>query len=73
MTEIADGFQDWKKPLLIVWGVNDPWLPVEIAQKFASSLPQAEIVKLEKAGHYPQEHFAEDILSDLLPFVRRAS
>ncbi|MGL4620808.1 alpha/beta fold hydrolase [Chroococcidiopsis sp.] len=73
MTEIADGFQDWKKPLLIVWGVNDPWLPVEIAQKFASNLPQAEIVKLEKAGHYPQEHFAEDILQDLLPFVRRAS
>ncbi|MDZ4878527.1 MAG: Haloalkane dehalogenase [Chroococcidiopsis cubana SAG 39.79] len=73
MSEIADGFQNWQKPLLIVWGVNDPWLPVEIAQKFASSLPQAEIVKLEKAGHYPQEHFAEDILSDLLPFVRRAS
>lgn len=73
MTEIADGFQNWKKPLLIIWGINDPWLPVETAQKFASNLPQAEIVKLEKAGHYPQEHFAEDILQDLLPFVRRAS
>lgn len=73
MTEITDGFQNWKKPLLIVWGIEDPWLPVETAQKFASNLPQAEIVKLEKAGHYPQEHFAEDILQDLLPFVRRAS
>jgi pimeloyl-ACP methyl ester carboxylesterase len=72
MTEIADGFQNWKKPILILWGINDPWLPVEIAQKFASNIPQAEIVKLEKVGHYPQEHFAEDILKDLLPFVRRA-
>jgi pimeloyl-ACP methyl ester carboxylesterase len=73
MTEIADGFQNWKKPVLIVWGTNDPWLPVETAQKFASNLPQAEIVRLEKVGHYPQEHFAEDILQDLLPFVRRAT
>lgn len=73
MAEITDGFQNWQKPLLIVWGINDPWLSVETAQKFASNLPQAEIVKLEKAGHYPQEHFAEDILQDLLPFVRRAS
>jgi len=73
MTEIAEGFQSWKKPILIIWGTNDPWLPVETAQKFASNLPQAEIVKLEKVGHYPQEHFAEDILKDLLPFVRRAS
>ena len=73
MTEIADGFQNWKKPILIIWGTNDPWLPVETAQKFASNLPQAEIVRLEKVGHYPQEHFAEDILKDLLPFVRRAT
>jgi pimeloyl-ACP methyl ester carboxylesterase len=73
MTEIADGFQNWQKPLLIIWGMNDPWLSVETAQKFASNLSQAEIVKLEKVGHYPQEHFAEDILADLLPFVRRAA
>jgi pimeloyl-ACP methyl ester carboxylesterase len=72
MTEITNGFQNWEKPILIIWGTNDPWLPVEIAQKFASNVPQAEIVKLEKVGHYPQEHFAEDILKDLLPFVRRA-
>lgn len=70
MTEIEVGFKQWQKPILISWGVIDPWLPVEMAQNFADSVPQAELVKLNNVGHYPQEHYHEAILEDLLPFVR---
>ncbi|MBR8839555.1 MAG: alpha/beta fold hydrolase [Stigonema ocellatum SAG 48.90 = DSM 106950] len=70
MAEIEVGFKQWQKPVLISWGVNDPWLPVDMAENFANSVPQGELVKLNNVGHYPQEHYHETILQDLLPFVR---
>lgn len=73
MAEITAGFQQWQKPTLIVWGLKDPWLPVSMAQDFAKATPQADLVQLENVGHFPQEHYHEDILTDLLPFVRRKS
>ena len=73
MAEIESGLQQWQKPILIVWGATDPWLPSDAAEKFANSIRQAEFVRLNNVGHYPQEHYAEEILKDLLPFVRRAA
>jgi pimeloyl-ACP methyl ester carboxylesterase len=71
MKEIESGFKEWQQPILIQWGMIDPWLPVDIAENFANSVPNAELIKLNNVGHYPQEHYHEAILQDLLPFVRR--
>jgi pimeloyl-ACP methyl ester carboxylesterase len=71
MTEIESGFKQWQQPILIQWGMIDPWLPVEVAQNFANSVPNTELIKLNNVGHYPQEHYHKTILEDLLPFVRR--
>ncbi|MEH2062201.1 MAG: alpha/beta fold hydrolase [Nostoc sp.] len=71
MTEIQSGFKEWQQPILIQWGMIDPWLPVDIAQNFVNSVPNSELIKLNNVGHYPQEHYHEAILEDLLPFVRR--
>jgi pimeloyl-ACP methyl ester carboxylesterase len=46
-------------------------LPVDIAESFVNSVPNTELIKLNNVGHYPQEHYHEVILQDLLPFVRR--
>ncbi|WP_066425790.1 alpha/beta fold hydrolase [Anabaena sp. 4-3] len=72
MTEITSGFQQWQQPILIQWGMIDPWLPIDVAENFAKSVPNAEVIKLNNVGHYPQEHYHEAILQDLLPFVRCA-
>ncbi|MBD2360863.1 alpha/beta fold hydrolase [Anabaena minutissima FACHB-250] len=72
MTEITSGFQQWQQPILIQWGMIDPWLPIDVAESFAKSVPDAEVIKLNNVGHYPQEHYHETILEDLLPFVRRS-
>jgi pimeloyl-ACP methyl ester carboxylesterase len=71
-TEIESGFKQWQEPMLIQWGMIDPWLSVDIAENFANSVPNAELIKLNNVGHYPQEHYHETILQDLLSFVRRA-
>ena len=72
MAEIESGFQQWQKPTLIIWGMNDPWLSLSMAQNLVKSAPQTELVQLQNVGHYPQEHYSEEILKDLLPFVRRS-
>ncbi|MEH2192800.1 MAG: alpha/beta fold hydrolase [Nostoc sp.] len=71
MTEIQSGFKEWQQPILIQWGMIDPWLSLDIAQNFKDTAPNAELIKLNNVGHYPQEHYHEVILEDLLPFVRR--
>ncbi|MBE9205641.1 alpha/beta fold hydrolase [Nostoc sp. LEGE 06077] len=73
MAEIESGFQKWQQPILIQWGMIDPWLSIDIAQKFSDSVSNTEVIKLNKVGHYPQEHYHSTILEDLLPFVRRVN
>lgn len=71
MAEIASGFSRWAQPTLIVWGMADPWLPFTQAETFARTLQNAEIVKLEEGGHYPQEHWSVEVSNALISFLRR--
>jgi pimeloyl-ACP methyl ester carboxylesterase len=71
MTEISSGYVNWEKPTLIFWGMKDPWLDFSQAQRFANTLKNVEIVKLEDAGHYPQEHWSGKFSEAFLPFLRR--
>jgi pimeloyl-ACP methyl ester carboxylesterase len=73
MAEIEPGLQKWESPIQIIWGKIDPWLPVDIAEKFVKSAPKTEIITLTNGGHYPQEHCSEIIVQDLLPFLRRSA
>jgi pimeloyl-ACP methyl ester carboxylesterase len=69
--EIESGFQNWAKPVLVAWGNRDPWLPVALAEQFTHSLANAELVKLDEVGHYPQEDWHEKVNDALLTFLRR--
>jgi pimeloyl-ACP methyl ester carboxylesterase len=40
-------------PALVVWGQNDPYIPVRFGRAYAERLPAAELVELERAGHWP--------------------
>jgi pimeloyl-ACP methyl ester carboxylesterase len=71
MMEIETGLPQWKQPLLIVWGVKDPWLDIDPAQALASQSNTVELVKLAEAAHYPQEHWSNEISESLLTFLRR--
>lgn len=40
-----------KVPIKIIWGADDAWLPMEIAQKLNEALNADEMVIVEGAGH----------------------
>lgn len=71
MAEIEAGFRNWNQPTLILWGIKDPWLPLVQVQEFAKMLQNVELVELEEAGHYPQDHWSENVSNNLLLFLRR--
>ncbi|MGH2961339.1 MAG: alpha/beta fold hydrolase [Solirubrobacterales bacterium] len=40
-------------PALVVWGARDPYIPVEFGRGYRDRLPNAELVEVPDAGHWP--------------------
>jgi len=40
-------------PALVVWGLKDPYLPPRFARAYAEALPNAQLIELPDAGHWP--------------------
>jgi pimeloyl-ACP methyl ester carboxylesterase len=40
-------------PALVVWGMQDPYIPARFAREYASALANAELLELADAGHTP--------------------
>jgi pimeloyl-ACP methyl ester carboxylesterase len=41
-------------PVLVVWGEEDTWIPVDRAHRLAGVIPRAELRIVENAGHLIQ-------------------
>ncbi|GAB2256255.1 hypothetical protein Droror1_Dr00010033 [Drosera rotundifolia] len=71
-TQISAGFNSerWDKPVLVVWGISDKYLPTSVAEEFQKSNPTAVKLKLiEGAGHMPQEDWPEKVVEALRFFL----
>lgn len=44
-----------ERPVLIIWGKEDPWEPVEQGRQYASFPCVTDFVELESVGHCPQD------------------
>jgi pimeloyl-ACP methyl ester carboxylesterase len=59
-----------EKPVKIVWAMRDPaFTPEVLDQLWLRTFPDAEVVRLEDAGHYLQEDAHERIVPELLTFL----
>ncbi|KAH7564999.1 hypothetical protein JRO89_XS09G0102100 [Xanthoceras sorbifolium] len=69
--QIAAGFASgsWDKPVLLVWGISDKYLPQSVAEEFQKGNPTSVKLKLiEGAGHMPQEDWPEKVVDALRIF-----
>jgi pimeloyl-ACP methyl ester carboxylesterase len=69
--EIQTGLQQWDHPTLLLWGISDPWLPVELAETCVKTLTAGELQTLEEVGHYAQEDWAEKVATAISSFLRQ--
>lgn len=56
-------------PVLLQWGANDPWMPLDHAGRFLKQLPHAQLKVYEHCGHLVMEEAAENSAADCLAFL----
>ena len=56
-----DALREDRRPLLMLWGADDPVLPPSVGEAFASALGRPAPRVLERAGHFLQEDRGEDV------------
>jgi pimeloyl-ACP methyl ester carboxylesterase len=70
-TEISQGLTTAPFPVQLIWGANDPWLPIEQAQAAVKSIPKGELATIAEGAHYPQEHCYPQLSEVLINFLKR--
>ncbi len=58
-------------PALVVWGQKDSAFPRAVLARWQQALPQAEVLTLEGAGHWPHEEAPEQVQDALSRFLER--
>ena len=60
------------KPVKIVWPMNDvAFSPAALDNMWLKSFPDADVSRVEKAGHFIQEDAPETVISELMDFIGR--
>jgi len=59
-------------PALILWGMKDPAFPPRLLARWREVLPQAEVVEIAGAGHWPHEEEPDRVIAALEHFLARA-
>jgi pimeloyl-ACP methyl ester carboxylesterase len=57
------------QPTLILWGQEDPWVPVRNGQRFHDAISQSEIIIYEGVGHLPMEEIPARTAQDVSTFM----
>ena len=69
----ARRFKRIQCPTLVIWGEQDPWVPVENAWRFDRDIPDTEVVIIKDCGHAPQEEKPGEVTQTLLEFLEAGS
>jgi haloalkane dehalogenase len=70
MNRVRDALRHWRKPALVVWGIEDGVLPVGIAHGLVELIPGARgPVLVEGASHFLQEDRPDEVAAAIRGFV----
>lgn len=69
LEEVVTRYPRMTLPALLLWGRQDPVVPLSVGVRLARDLPRARLVVLEQCGHLPQEERPAEGLAALLPFL----
>lgn len=68
--EIEPMFGDIRCPTQIIWGADDPWIPLARGQALHRLIPHAEFTELRGLGHLPQLEGPAQVLQEMQAFLR---
>lgn len=67
--EIEPAYGTVDIPVLVCWGADDTWIPVDRAYALRDRLPTSRLVLLPGAGHLGQEDAPAELTAHLLAFL----
>lgn len=56
-------------PTLLMWGEDDDWVPLDMAQRWLNDVENARLVTYPGVGHIPMEEVPKDTLKDVERFL----
>ena len=66
--EIQDSYRNLRCPCLLLWGVDDQWIPIDKGRELARLIPGCELIEVPDCGHLMQEDAPEAIVAAALRF-----
>jgi pimeloyl-ACP methyl ester carboxylesterase len=67
--EIEEQFGDVRCPVRILWGVDDPWIPIDRGRALHGLVGKGEFRAMEHVGHLPQLEAPDIVLKELSDFL----
>lgn len=71
--EIESLYGSIDRPVLILWGENDEWIPLSRGQQLHEAIPTSEFQPIPNAGHLVQEDAPSPLVSHLIRFFSTGS
>jgi len=68
--DLSDGLSTIKRPVLVMWGGKDKWVPVKFAKRMQKDIPHAAVQIYDDVGHVPMEEIAERTVVDYMAFLQ---
>jgi pimeloyl-ACP methyl ester carboxylesterase len=60
------------RPVLVVWGKQDPNVPFELSASLMAVVPDARLLAIDQAGHLPQWEQPDIVQPAIVSFLREA-
>ena len=61
------------RPVLVIWGKQDPQVPIETSAPLLEAMPRARLVAVEDAGHLPQWEQPAIVNAAIVEFLREVN
>lgn len=69
--QLAQVLRPLQLPVLVIWGKQDPYVSVELAERQREVFSDAQIVILEESSHWPFADDPERVAAEAVPFLKR--
>lgn len=69
--EVEPLYGEIERPVLILWGEEDAWIPPQAGERLREAIPGSELKTIPRCAHLAQEDAPETVVEHLLRFFSR--
>jgi len=67
---LSDNIDNIETPTLLMWGKEDPWVPVKAVERWERDLQKSKTIIYDNVGHLPMEESPYRSAKDVLTFLK---